>query len=309
LAPSHVTSVEAVAHLCDAEVDNLFQGSKEITFRPGQLTGGRFEFDVGTAGSISLVLQSCLVPAALSKSRVIMDIKGGTDVKWSMPFDYMQEVFVPQMQRYADIELKLVRRGFYPKGQGEVELKVKGKYTLENIDEAPPVRLGKQGHLMQIKGVSFASSELQEAEVAERQQRAARRALAKYDVPIQIRTEYCETASAGTGVVLWAIFSRDPDDIDVMNPIRLGADALGEKGKRAEVVGEEAAKKLIAEIEKGAAVDQHMCDNMIPFVALFGGKMKTSELTKHAKTNVYTVSKFLGERLEVDETKGLIKRV
>ena len=102
---------------------------------------------------------------------------------------------------------------------------------------------------------------------------------------------------------------EDSDDIDVMNPIRLGTDALGERGKRAEIVGEEAAWKLRSEIESGAAVDQHMCDNMIPFVALFGGELKSSELTDHSKTNVYVVEKFLGKCLEVDEEKKIIRKI
>lgn len=90
LQPQHVTSIEAVAQVCGADVDGLFQGSKEIVFKPGQLVGGDFEFDVGTAGSTSLVITSCLLPGLMSKARLRITIRGGTDVRWSPPFDYLR---------------------------------------------------------------------------------------------------------------------------------------------------------------------------------------------------------------------------
>ena len=308
LKPQHLTAIKALAELCGAETNSVSLGSESLSFTPGKVVPQTLSIDIGTAGSVSLLLQSLWPVLVLGGGKFKLNIKGGTDVNWSMPYDYLKEVFVPQMQRYADVELKLVSRGFYPKGGGEMELKVKGKYTLETISDAPALLLEEQGHLMQIKGVSYATKELAKAEVAERQQIAAKRVLAKLDVPIIISTEYCESASTGSGIVLWAIFSKDSDDIDVENPIRLGADTLGERGKKAEIVGEEAAKKLLFEIEKKGAVDQHLCDNLIPFVALFGGKLKTSFLTNHSKTNVYAVEKFLGKCLEVDDKLKIVTK-
>ena len=131
--------------------------------------------------------------------------------------------------------------------------------------------------------------------------------LKKLGCPLQIRSEYCNTLSVGSGIVLWAIFSKDPDDLDAENPIILGADALGERGKRSEQVGQEAAEKLMQEINSKAPVDSHMADNLIPYLALFGGEIKVSKITNHTLTNIYVCEQFLGKIFEVDKEKNIIK--
>jgi RNA 3'-phosphate cyclase len=250
-----------------------------------------------------------LLPGVLAGGKVRFKIRGGTSGKWAMPYDFFAEVFVSQLRRYADIDLKLVRRGYYPKGGGEIDLKIKGDYTLDNLSAAPKLNLIEQGNLMHIKGVSHASADLEKAQVAERQARAAKQALNKLNIPVQIAHHYSETLSTGSGVTLWAIFSLREDEVDVNNPMRLGADALGERGKRAEVVGEEAAKKLLGEIESGAVVDSHLADNLVPFIAVFGGQFKTSEITDHTKTCVYVVEQFLGKCVEIDEGNKVIRKI
>jgi RNA 3'-terminal phosphate cyclase (GTP) len=115
--------------------------------------------------------------------------------------------------------------------------------------------------------------------------------------------------SVGSGVVLWAIFSKDRDEIDVFNPIRIGADSLGEKGKKSEVVGTEAALGLVEEIGFKAPVDQYLADNLIPWLGLFGGKMKVSKVTNHTLSNIYVVEKFLGKVFDVDKENKIISVV
>ncbi|MBW2964426.1 RNA 3'-terminal phosphate cyclase [Candidatus Woesearchaeota archaeon] len=309
LKAQHLTAVNALKELCGAQSSEVALGSEHLVFSPGKLTPRTLSVDIGTAGSITLLMQSLWLPLILGGGKFRLKIKGGTDTSWSMPIDYVQEVLVPQLRRYADIEMTVVRRGYYPKGCGQVDVKVKGKHTLDNLSEAPPIQLMKQGILMQVKGISHASSDLADAQVADRQATAAKHALVKLGVPVNISSQYCDTESTGSGITLWAVFSLAEDDVDVSNPIRLGADALGERGKRAEVVGEEAAKRLLAEIESGAAVDSHLADNLVPFVALFGGGFRTSEITKHTLTNVYTVEQFLGKRLHVDANNKMIRKL
>ncbi len=308
LKAQHLHCVEALRKLCNAEVKGVELGSENLVFKPGRIEPKTVSVDIGTAGSVSLLLQSLLLPGMLAGGKVRFKIRGGTSGKWAMPFDFFSEVFAPQLRRWADIDCKLVRRGYYPKGGGEVDIKIKGHHTIDNTDGAALINLISQGRLVQIKGVSHASSDLQKAQVAERQARAAKQALLKHNVPVQISTHYPDTPSTGTGITLWAIFSLVEDEVDVHNPIRLGADALGEPGKRAEAVGEEAAKKLSAEIESGGAVDSHLADNLVPFIAVFGGQIKTSEITDHTKTGVYVVEKFLGEVLEIDESCNVLKK-
>jgi len=103
------------------------------------------------------------------------------------------------------------------------------------------------------------------------------------------------------------VFSLKKDEIDVSNPIRLGADALGERGKKAEIVGQEAAKNLITEIESKAPVDAHLADQILPIMALVSNsKIKTSKITSHTKTNIYTIEKFLGKTFSIDENHNII---
>jgi len=123
LKPQHLHCVKAAAQLSDAYFEDVEIGSERILFQPKTRKIKSLDIDVGTAGSITLLLQSLLIPCMFSK-RVKLTIKGGTDVTWSMPFDYMKEIFLPQLKRYADIDFKLNKRGYYPKGGGLIELNI-----------------------------------------------------------------------------------------------------------------------------------------------------------------------------------------
>jgi len=309
LKNQHLFCVKGLEELCNAKTEGVELGSTYLKYYPGEIKGKTISIDIGTAGSITLLLQSLLIPSIFADSKIRLKIIGGTDVIWSPEFDYFNNVIIPQIRKYADIETSLIKRGYYPKGGGKVDIKIKPKFNLENIKEAPKINLTEQHSLIQIKGISHASLDLQKANVAERQAKAAKLILSKLNCPIQIRTEYCETLSTGSGITLWAIFSKDPDEIDINNPIILGADALGERGKRAEQVGKEAAEKLLKEIESKAPVDLHLADNLIPFLSLFSGKIKVSKITNHTLTNIYVCEQFLGKVFEVDKERGIIRKI
>ena len=186
-----------------------------------------------------------------------------------------------------------------------MDIKIKPKFSLESIKEAQKIELMERGSLIQIKGISHASSDLEKANVAERQARAAKLVLNKFNCPVKIQTEYCDTLSIGSGITLWAIFSKG-EEIDFNNPIILGADCLGERGKRAEVVGQEAAEKLAKEIGSKAAVDMHLADNLIPFLSIFGGRIKVSKISNHTLTNIYVCEKFFNGEFNVDKENNII---
>ncbi len=301
LKAQHLHATKALKELCNAHTENADLGATEITYVPGRLKGRTLSIDIGTAGSITLLLQALLLPCVFSGQKFKLKITGGTDVAWSPSFDYFTEIILPQLRKYADIECSLQRRGYYPKGSGQVELVVKSKFSMETISNAPQVDIQEQGTLMQIKGVAHASTALEAQQVAERMSRAARLTLTKkLSCPIDIRTEYVNTLSEGCGITLWAIYSKDPNDIDFMNPIRLGADGLGQKGKRSETVGVECAEQLIEDMESGAAVDRHLADMLVPMMGLLGGSIKTSKITNHTKTNVYTTELLTGKKIKIE---------
>jgi len=290
LKAQHLYCIKSLEELCNAKTNEIKLGSEYLRFIPGEFKAKNLEIDIGTAGSITLLLQAVLLPCLFHK--VKLTIIGGTDGKWAMPYDYFNEVFIPRIRDYADIDVKLMKRGYYPKGGGKIQINIKPKYKFEDLKNInKPLNLLEQGRLLQIKGISHASTNLQKANVSERQVREAESILNKYQVPINIRTEYCDTLSYGSGIVLWAKFEH----------AILGGDGLGELGKKAELVGQEAANNLIKEVESKAAVDSHLADNILPYMGIFGGKIKASEITNHCKTNMYVIEKFLDVNFKVKD--------
>jgi len=306
LKNQHLFCIKALKQLCNAHAEGDELGSTYLKFYPNKLKPQTLNIDIGTAGSISLLLQSILPPLIFAKSKSRVNIIGGTDTKWAIPYDYLANVLIPQLKKYADIDIKLEKRGYYPKGGGKVELKIKPKFNLENINEAPKINLTNQGTIVQIKGVSHASADLQNAQVAERQSQAAKLILSKLNCPIQISNFYSDTLSTGSGITLWAIFSQDPDEIDFQNPIRIGADTLGERGVRSEDIGKQAADKLLEEINSHAPVDSHLADNLVPFLSIVGGKIKVSKITDHTLTNIYVCEQFLDDKFTIDKENNII---
>ena len=308
LKNQHLYCIKAMQELCDAKTDGAELGSEHLKFIPGQFRPKAMTVDIETAGSITLLLQSLMLPCMFASGKTRLTIKGGTDTKWSMPADYFSQILLPQLRRYADIGFKLEKRGYYPKGGGVVDIKITPRFSIaeKNEKNAPRIDLVDQGTIMQIKGVSNASKSLENAKVAERQAEAAASVLKKLGCPVNITTEYCDTLSDGSAIILWGIFSKSKDDIDANNPIRIGADSLGERGKKAEIVGKEAADRLINEINYKAPVDEYLADNLIPLLGLFGGKIKVAKISNHTLTNIYVVEKFLDVKFKVDEKERII---
>ncbi len=318
LKPQHVYCIKALQELSGAKADGVEVGSEKLVFYPGQVKARTLSIDVGTAGSITLLLQSLLLPLFFSSGKTRLKITGGTDVMWSEPYDYFKQVLLPHLQRFCDkAEVVMEQRGYYPKGGGKVEFTVLPKFKVseagsfsqlnELLKECPKISLIDQGKLSVIRGVSHSSSDLQKGEVAERQAASAKRELSSLGCPVNIEASYSKSFSTGSGITLWAVFENAKGEIDSLNPVILGSDALGEKAKRAEDVGKEAADALISQIKSKAPVDSYLADQLIPFMALCGGEIKVSSITQHTMTNIHVVEQFLGKAFEVDEKENIIR--
>lgn len=276
LRPQHLTAVRALAQITGARVKGLEIGSREIEFWPGPVRSGRFEINIGTAGSISLLLQALLPALAYAPGPVELRIIGGTDVKMAPSIDYVRFVLKRLLEEFGySVVIRLLRRGHYPRGGGIVEVSI----------PAPPgqlraVRLVERGNLRSVRGLSHAVR--LPRHVAERQARAAAEVIRReLGVEPIIDLEYYEPGrdphlGPGSGITLWAEF-----DGSIM-----GSDSLGEKGKRAEIVGREAASKLVEDIRTGAAVDRHASDMLPVYMALATGASEYTgaRLTMHAMT-------------------------
>ena len=125
LMPQHLNAVKAVAALSNASLSGLELGSTDIIFNPRSLSGGDYKIDIGTAGSITLILQAFMIPAAFADGPVTIGITGGTDLRWSPSVDYLENVTLPILRLMGyKVRINILQRGHYPRGGGLVELKV-----------------------------------------------------------------------------------------------------------------------------------------------------------------------------------------
>ena len=309
LRPQHLSCVKAAARMCGAVIEGAEISSDSVRFYPRGIKAGSLSVDIGTAGSIVLLLQSLLVPALFGGKRFRIRIAGGTDVPFSPSSDYFSEILLPHLRKYSgSIEYRVQKRGFIHEGGGKAEFSVKPKFHLnghagfgEFLSElrsgAAEVSLKERADLLQIKGTSVASADLQKAEVAERQAEAARSGLAAIGAPVSIESSYAQTLSTGSVITLKAVFGDS--EVSQTNPLIMGGSFLGERGRRAEDVGKAAAAGLLREISSGAPVDRHLADQLIPLMALAGGTFRASEITPHCLANIYVAEKFLGKKFEV----------
>lgn len=309
LKPQHLACITALRRLSDARVSGAEPGSASIEFRPGGVAAGTLELDIGTAGSITLLLQALLLPCLFAAGPLRLKIRGGTDTKWSIPIDYFLRVILPHFRPLADFQIHTIKRGFYPKGQGSLDLTASPKIRVEAAERKnslqlrvrhtfSPLELTVKPDLTRIDGVSCASANLKGADVAERQAEGAAARL-KGVCPLSIKTEYSQTASPGTVITLWAVSKE--------GQVSIGADALGARGVRAEDIGARAADRLLSVMNSGAGADSHLADNLIPLLALTGGALRTEKITGHMRSGMYVCEKFLNVRFEVDDEQKLIR--
>jgi RNA 3'-terminal phosphate cyclase (ATP) len=308
LKAQHLTAIEALRVMSGAHSNKTEIGTTELYFKPGRVKRGRYEFDIGTAGSISLFLQAVLIPCIFAKGKVSIVVKGGTCGKWQAGVDYTQNVLLPHLNRFVDkISIKILKRGYYPKGGGEVEVKISPRFFNEDVGslleelalKCSRIELVDQGKIEQVRGVVNCSMDLQDNEVCERIENACKRSL-KLDCPKNISLQYANSRCSGGEVLLWGIFGKR-GVVDYDNPVIIASSVLLEKSKRSEQVGIECAKSLIKEIESGAACDEYLADQLIAFMGLLPGSViKTSKVSKHCLTNIYVVEKFLPVGFKVD---------
>jgi RNA 3'-terminal phosphate cyclase (ATP) len=297
LKAQHLTGAKAVTQICGASFKGLQIGSTEFTFSPGGIKAGSFRFDVGTAGSTTLVLQTLMPLLPFAPGNVELEITGGTDVKWSPPVDYLRLVTLPLLDRMnVHASILVSRRGHFPKGGGSVRLTTTPSTVLKNLLSAA------RGAINLVEGVSH--SVKLPASVAERQAAAATRVIEEKNLPRpQIRIEHSENGSSpGSGIVLCAVNS---------NGALPGGDSLGERGRPAEIVGEDAAGKLAEEVNSGAFLDRHMGDIIVPYLALAEGvsDLSVSQITLHTVTNVRVAEQVARVHFDPMERVGMPGRL
>ncbi len=315
LAAQHLTGVRAAAEICDAQVDGDALGSQSLSFTPGGPTrAGDYNFDVaanrrgGSAGATSLVLQTVLLPLALAEGPSTVEVRGGTHVAWSPPFDYLHEVWLPALEATGvRASLELARWGWYPVGQGEISARIEGL----GGRRLAPLELVDRGELSAITGRAAASRlpghipgrmaghALQMlADEALLRTAASEVGMGREALPeaeaIRIAPETVRAACSGAGIFLAARYERG----------HAGFNAMGRRGKPSEKVAADAASALLDHHDSGAAVDEHLGDQLIAPACLAEGEstFTVSRITAHLTTNAWTVEQFGLAEVTIEET-------
>ena len=297
LRPQHLEAVLTAARLCNAELKGAEIGSRELWFKPGKVKGGKVEAEIGTAGSIPMLLLTVLPICLFAENTVHLHVsRGGTDVSNSPTINYIRHVLLPTLNRMGtNSSLAVNKYGYYPKGMGEVTI------TTEPCASLKPLLIENFGRIQGIKGVSVCTF-LEERKVAERQAKAANDYLREkgYTADIQIINDKSNPLQKGSSLTLWT---------ETNTGAVLGADAIGELRKTSEAVGRGAAEKLHAEISAEPTVDVHLADMLIPYVAMAKDKSMylTRALSDHLETNIWLAEKILGAKFSVEKVNRLYR--
>ena len=288
LGAQHLTAVRAVSALCRAGLVGDEIGSGQLDFIPeAPVEAGDYAFDVasvlrgGSAGATGLVLQAVLLPLALADGRSRVSIHGGTHVAWSPPFDYLHDVWLPMLAGMGiTAKLEMRRSGWYPVGQGEIAAVIDGcrlaSCPLQSLS------LAERGPLQTVIGRAVAAN--LPAHIPERMAKRAADLLAEQGIEAKVAAEVLSAACAGAGIFLTAQYEN----------LRCGFNALGTRGKPAEEVAEDAASALLAHKISGAALDQHLADQVIVPLSFAAGpsRFTVERITPHLETNAWVVGLF-----------------
>jgi RNA 3'-terminal phosphate cyclase (ATP) len=291
LRPQHLAGIKIIADLFHAKSENLKVGAEWIRFSPSdKFEGGSIKFDIGTAGSIPLILMTVVPAVSLSNNSLQIEVTGGTDVKASPTIDYIKHIVA---KSYLSIGPKfsvdVLKRGYYPKGGGVVQCTVKPCKTPSTIE------LLATRHL-EPKIISVCSQ--LPVHVAKRQISSALIALEKKDIRCSNYTASIETSiSPGSSILVYSAADFG---------LYVGGDSIGELGKRAESVGTEAAMRFLDSTLAQATVDPFLADMLVLPLALSKGRSRyrVARVTQHLLTNLHIVSEIVRCKYSIEQQEG-----
>lgn len=278
LRPQHLTAIKILQKIANAKVIGAEIGSTEIKFIPGNIENLDLVEDVGTAGSIPLILQVLIPVVAMSKKQFNLRIKGGTDVLWSPTIDYTRHVLQEAYSRMGiNFSLELIKRGYYPKGGGEIKLQVNPsniKSILFSKRKTNEVRL--------ICSFSkFANNEI-ENKVNEIVKQLTD---LDYNVNVKIRSE--EALDSGASLLIYSIDDNSIIGIDALYDNKIGKFDLD-----------------MDDFIKNYPIDDNLADMLVVPASLASGKtiLPVKEITKHLETNLFVTSKITGCKYGIGKT-------
>lgn len=281
LRPQHVTAVRAAAAISAARVSEAEVGTQELTFEPSGLEGGRYVFDVGTAGSATLVAQTVLVPLLTADDPSLVTVEGGTHNPHAPPFEFLEHAFLPLIERMGpEVGATLERPGFYPAGGGRIRL------TVDPVETLRPLDLSERGPERSRRAKAVVAN--LPRHIGEREVLTLHELL-----PGGVDNRQIDTTNAHSpGNVLLLMF-----DFEHVTAVITG---MGKKGKPAEDVAREVAEAGEEYLRSGVPVGSHLADQLLLPLVLGGGTFVTSEPTGHTRTNAMVIARFHQRPLALD---------
>lgn len=290
LRPQHLKAVESAAELAGAEVRGAAIGARELTFQPGPYTPRDLSIDIGTAGATALVLQTLHLPLALSAEQPVrVTLTGGTFNTAAPSFPFLETTWRAHLAHLgAPIALAMPSAGFYPRGGGQLDAWIEPA-------ELKAWTATNRGALVRIRGIAGVAS--LSPDIASRMRDRAADRLAARGLPAEIDVATWPGRGQGAAISLTAEHAGGGPAATFVG--------LGERGKPAEVVADEAVAELLDFLDApgNAAVDPHSADQILLPLALASGRSEYTVpvITEHLRTNIATIGAFLDRTISLEE--------
>ena len=281
LKPQHLTALKILKKICNSKQNNLKTGDMKLEFIPNNVQSLNLSENVGTAGSISLIIQVLIPVVAICKKKLILRIIGGTNVPWSPTIDYTQIILKEAYARMGIFfSIKIIKRGYYPKGGGIIELEVFPSKKLRSIT------LGKR----KIKTAEIIGTHSKlPFDLINDQINDFKRELIKNGFSLKTLVKEEPSISSGASLLVSSI-----DDSSI-----IGIDSLfNHKTKRFDI-------DLDNFIQNKFSVDEHLADMLVLPASLASGVtiFQISKISKHLETNLFVASKITGCKYGIGKLK------
>lgn len=286
LMRQHVTAIEAACAIGAGECEGASVGSRELVFRPGKVAAGDYHFAVGTAGSTGLVLQTILMPLLFADGPSRIVLEGGTQNVFAPPFDFIDRVFLPIVNRIGPrVSARLVRHGFYPRGGGRIEVDIEPAALV-------PIECVERGAMLSCSATAlFAGLPF---DVADREIRMAQKQLDWPERAFSVR-ELPEEQGPGNILLLEAVYEHATEIVS----------GFGKLGVPAEHVAKRAAGRMKGYLDSSAFAGPYLADQLLlPFALAGGGCFTTVKPSEHSLTAATIIERFLGRHCVFSQLPG-----
>ena len=292
LARQHLMAVQAASRIGHARVEGAVLRSDSLLFEPERVSAGDYHFDIGTAGSTSLVLQTILPALLRAGGPSMVTLVGGTHNPMAPSFEFLQKTYIPLLRRMgAQISLRLQKPGFYPAGGGQMSVEIMP------CDQLRPLSLLERG---EVRGMTATSI------LAHLPQHIAERELAVIGQRLQLKGEDLQVrrfnAALGSGNLVYVTIAT--------SQLTEVFTAFGKRGVRAE----EVAARVVSEVKEFLAmnvpVGRYLADQLLlPFALAGHGVFDTLKPSRHTLTNADVIRRFVDIAINISEVENGVWRV